>query len=179
MKRSSLNILRYLFALVLLGFVLVPPAFAEDDEDEGSDVKRWQEKAVELPGVPLPENLLTFYVSAATDNQFFVDGSSLTVGADGVVRYVLVVQSGAGARNVTYEGLRCETRERRIYASGRLDGTWSKSRNDAWQRIRDVPANRHHAALYLDYFCPGATIARSADEARDALRRGGHPDNRR
>lgn len=178
MDMGRFDSLRSLVVFALLGLLLAFPIFAEGDEGE-SDVKRWQEKAVELPNAPLPENLLPFYVSAATDNQFFVDGSSLTVGADGVVRYVLVVQSGAGARNVTYEGLRCETRERRIYASGRLDGTWSKSRNESWQRIRDVPANRHHAALFLDYLCPGGTIARSADEARDALRRGEHPDNRR
>ncbi|MGV0949835.1 MAG: CNP1-like family protein [Azonexus sp.] len=176
---NSFNALRVLIVLALLGSLFLRPVFAEFDEDEGKDrdVKRWQEKLVELPAAPLQENLLPFYVSAATDNDFFVDGTSLTVGSDGVVRYVLVVQTAGGARNVSFEGLRCETRERRVYAFGRLDGTWSRSRNETWQRIRDVPANRHHAALYIDYFCPGGAIVLGADEALDALRRGGHPDN--
>jgi hypothetical protein len=178
-RQSGFIALRLLVAIALLGCLFVRPALADVDEDEDKDTRRWQERVVDLPAAPLPENLLPFYVSAATDNEFFVDGASLTVGPDGVVRYVLVVQAAGGARNVSFEGLRCETRERRVYAFGRLDGTWSKSRNENWQRIRDVPANRHHAALFYDYFCPGGAIVAGADEARDALRRGGHPESRR
>ena len=178
MRRNVFFALR-LVAIALLGFFRLPPALAEVGEDEDRDTKRWQEKAVALPAAPLPENLLPFYVSAATDNEFYVDGVSLTVGSDGVVRYTLVVQAAGGAKNISFEGLRCETRERRIYAIGRLDGTLSKSQNEGWQRVRDVPANRHHAALFYDYFCPGGAIVADADEARDALRRGGHPETRR
>ena len=35
--------------------------------------------------------------------------------------------------------------------------------------------NRHHAALSRDYFCPGGVPIFKADEGRDALRRGKHP----
>jgi len=178
-RQNRFNALSLPVAFVLLGFLFVQPAFAEVEEDEDRGTKRSQEKAVDLPAAPLPENLLPLYVSAATDNDFFVDVVSLTVGPDGVVRYVLVIQSAGGARNVSFEGLRCETRERRVYALGRLDGTWSRSRNESWQRIRDVPANRHHAALFYDYFCPGGVIVLGVDEARDALRRGGHPESNR
>lgn len=153
------------------------PAVADFEEDFND--KKWQEVVVQLPAAPQQENLLPIYVSAATDNEFFVDGSTLTVTADGVVRYVLVVQTSGGARNVSFEGLRCETRERRIYASGRPDGSWSKSRNNEWRRIRDVAANRYHAALFGDYFCPEGVIVRNVEEARDALRRGRHPESRR
>lgn len=148
------------------------PAWADFEEDYES--KKWQEMEVQLPAAPRQENLLPFYVSAATSNRFFVDGSTLTVGADGVVRYVLVVLSAEGGRNVTYEGMRCEARERRIYASGRLDGTWSKARKNEWVRVQDAYANRYHAALFLDYFCPGGVIVRSSEEARTALINGGH-----
>lgn len=161
--------------LLLLLFCVRPGFAAPDQDDEEREVKSWQEAPVEMPAAPRPATLLPFYVSASTANRFFVDESSLVVGADGVVRYTLVVQAAGGASNVSFEGMRCDTRERRVYASGRPDGTWSKSRNQDWQRIRDVPANRQHTALYFDYFCPGGAIVRSADEAREALRRGGHP----
>jgi len=147
-RQNRFNALSLPVAFVLLGFLFVQPAFAEVEEDEDRGTKRWQEKAVDLPAAPLPENLLPLYVSAATDNDFFVDVVSLTVGPDGVVRYVLVIQSAGGARNVSFEGLRCETRERRVYALGRLDGTWSRSRNESWQRIRDVP----QIAITLHFF---------------------------
>jgi len=90
-----------------------------------------------------------------------------------------VVQTQGGARNVTYEGLRCETKERRLYASGRPDGTWARSRNDEWRRIQNMATNRHHAALIFDYFCPSGAIVRDVAEARDALLRGGHPNRRK
>lgn len=158
---------------LLLGFLLMAGlAVADDEADE--QAKQWQELEVQLPASPAPDTLHQFYVSAASDNQFQVDLSTISVGSDGVVRYVLVVLTASGGRNVTFEGMRCETRERRIYASGRRDGAWSKSRSNGWSRIQEVYANRHHAALFLEYFCPGGVIVRNASEAIDALKRGGH-----
>lgn len=157
--------------------LLSAPLLADFDEDY--DSKRWQEIEVQLPEPPRQERLLPFYVSAVAENRFYVDGSSLSVGSDGVVRYVLVIVTPQGGRNVSFEGMRCATRERRIYASGRADGSWSKSRNNDWVRIADQSVNRYHAALYLEYFCPIGLPVRTAEEARDALAHGGHPDVRR
>ncbi len=162
--------------LLLLSFAMATLVQASDDFEGDYDTKSWQEIEVKLPAAPKSGNLLPIYVSAATSNQFFVDGASLSVGADGVVRYVMVIRSAAGAQNVSFEGMRCETRERRIYASGRQDGTWSKARNNEWVRIQDVYGNRHHAALFLEYFCPFGNIVLDATEARRALQQGGHPD---
>lgn len=156
-------------------FILLAAWFGLAVAESDDEIKPWQESEIQLPAAPRSETLLPFYVSASTENRFFIDASSLTVGADGVLRFVLVVLGGEGARNVTFEGMRCEAKERRLYASGRADGSWSKSRNNDWMRIRDAVANRHYATLYLDYFCPGGVIVRDAQEAVDALRRGGHP----
>ncbi|MBL8430491.1 MAG: CNP1-like family protein [Dechloromonas sp.] len=164
-------------SLLLAALFASGQVFADFEDDYEN--KQWQEIEVQLPVAPKQEALLPFYVSASTENRFFVDGATLSVGVDGVVRYVLVVLTPHGARNVTYEGMRCETRERRIYASGRLDGTWSKARKNEWVRILDAWANRQHAALYLEYFCPIGTIVKDAAEARDALIKGVHPDNKR
>lgn len=161
---------RFLVRLVLTALACSGSAFAYDDESQG-----WQEEEVVFPEMPATDRMKSFYVSAAASNRFFVDPVSLSVGSDGVVRYVLLVLTPGGASNMTFEGLRCSTREKRIYASGRRDGRWSPSRNEAWEKIRDVPPNRQHAALFVDYFCPGGVIVRSPDEARNALEAGGHP----
>lgn len=163
-----------LFILALSLFVVLPAGAADFDEEY--EVKAWKEIVVTLPPSPIQSDLVQFYVSAATDNSFFIDASTISVGEDGVVRYVLVIQAGGGARNVSYEGIRCQTREHRIYASGRRDGSWSKSRNNEWAKIQEVYANRYNAALFMDYFCPDGTLVRSADEARRALRSGGNRD---
>jgi hypothetical protein len=162
--------------LLLAAMLASTPVFADFEEDYES--KQWQEVEVQLPAAPKQETLLPFYVSAATENRFFIDGATLSVGTDGVVRYVLLVLTPQGVRNVTYEGMRCETRERRIYASGRQDGSWSKARKNEWVRIQDAYANRQHAALFLEYFCPIGNIVQDAAEARNALVKGVHPDNK-
>lgn len=166
-------------ALGLLLLLAGMPSLVLADFEEDFEQKTWQEVEVQLPAPPLSTNLLSFDVSAATANRFYIDGSSLSVGKDGVVRYVLVILSPEGGRNVTFEGIRCETRERRIYASGHMDGTWAKARKNEWVRIQEAYANRHHAALFLDYFCPIGVIVNDAAEAKNALIGGGHPALRR
>lgn len=45
-----------------------------------------------------------------------VDPASVTLGPDGVIRYVIVAQSASGALNAWYEGLRCTTAQVKTYA---------------------------------------------------------------
>lgn len=168
---------RMCIALGMLG-ILLQPCTALTEEEDGFGEPRWQEDEIQFPPQPLTTDLKSFYVSATTENRYAVDLRSLSVGRDGVVRYVLVVETPGGARNVSFEGMRCETRERRLYATGRRDGNWSESRNASWSKIVDIPPNRHHAALFLEYFCPGGVIVAKADEARNALTQGIHPLNR-
>lgn len=143
-----------------------------DDPDEA----KWAEGEAVLPAFPRDENLLEFFVSAVTPNRFFVDAKSLSVGTDSVVRFVLVVKTSGGATNVTFEGIRCEALEYKLYATGRADGSWTKARTPEWLPIVNKPINRHHASLSRDYFCPNRSPIRTADEGRDALERGKHPN---
>jgi hypothetical protein len=130
--------------------------FEEDFEDQD---KPWQEIMIQLPAPPLAENLLPFYVSPTATQSFAVDAKSLTVGADGVVRYTLVSTSASGVKNISYEGIRCQLLQKKLYAFGRTDGTWSRSRRDQWEPIYGNAANRQHAELAGGYFCQGHTIA--------------------
>lgn len=170
---------RYLaIAGLLAGLCALPAsvalaAYVEEEDDE----KPWQEIEVQMPAATREESWLPFYVSAVAENRFYVDQASISVGSDGVLRYVLIVTTPGGARNVTFEAMRCETKERKIYASGRRDGTWSKSRNTAWERVTAyATVNRQYAALFEEYFCPGGVIVRTAEEAVMALKKGGHPE---
>jgi hypothetical protein len=150
----------------------------------GRDDGKYQEdepvqelKNVEPPLFPKQENFLEFYVSAATTNKYFIDASTLAVGADGIVRYVLVVQTSGGATNVSFEGINCKERQWKLYATGRGDGTWVKSRATGvdWRLIENKSVNRHHAALNRELFCPDGIPIHTADEGRNALRWGKHP----
>ncbi|MRR50529.1 MAG: hypothetical protein EG825_06380 [Rhodocyclaceae bacterium] len=171
---------------LLTGIFLAFSAYAQDSIFKGmlggpaapnpvEDDAPWREESIALPPLPKEENLLEFYVSAGTSNHFYIDGPSIDPGKDGVVRYTLVIRTSGGATNVTHEGIRCETRELKLYATGTMAGTWSRTRKDEWRPIENKPVNRHHAALSRDLFCPAGARIYSNEEGREALRLGKHP----
>jgi hypothetical protein len=92
------------------------------------------------------------------------------VGEDGVVRYSLVIKTGGGATNVSFEGIRCETRQQKYYAIGHPNGTWSRARNPAWKRIEYREVNPHHGVLYQDILCRNKLPVKSAQEAVNAIK---------
>ena len=149
-----------------------PKNLNSPSESEGQS---WDEQKPQLPPFPKEENLVRIQVDGGLSFDFFVDLESVSVGRDGVVRYTLVARSDGGATNTAYEGIRCKGRERKLYAFGRADKTWSAARNPQWALISDLPANRIQATIHDSLFCPARIIVRDAEEARMALRRGAHP----
>ncbi|MGE5386458.1 MAG: CNP1-like family protein [Betaproteobacteria bacterium] len=143
---------------------------SQTDFENDFETKPWEEVATQLPPLPLKKDLSPFYVSAATEHRFFIDPEAVSVGQDGVVRYTVVIETSGGANNTSYEGMRCQTREWRHYASGHPGIGWSKTRNAPWHKIREEPSNRFRAALFSDFFCPEGVIA-SLKEIRFALKR--------
>lgn len=149
-------VVRTLWLLLTCSALLPVAAIAQprpDMEEEG-DKKDWAELDVKPPPYPKPGNLIPFEVSAASSNRFHIDPDSISVGSDGVVRYTLVIRAPTGAENISYEGIRCETREQKYYAFGRRDGSWSSARSGAWRWIEYKEFNRQHGVLYIDFFCP-------------------------
>ena len=91
-------------------------------------------------------------------------------------RYTLFVKAAGGAINVSYEGIRCETREQKYYAIGRSGGGWSRARDPAWRYIEVKEFNRHHGILHGDFFCNGKEPVKTARMVVDALKYGSpHP----
>ena len=166
-----------LISLSLLQLICMPVyaeswGFSESDFDE--EKIPWEELQAQIPAYPEIAKAIRFEVSPAIRTQFFIDPKSVAVGADGVVRYTLIAQSSSGVLNVSYEGMRCETNEKKLYAFGRTDGTWSRNRYAKWAAIsptRDPQQNM----LFNDFFCPLSIIVRDADEAVSALKNGINP----
>jgi hypothetical protein len=159
-----------LLLLCSAGVAAQPAGF---DQEFEAEERPWREIEVPIPAYPRPENLIQFDAGGVTSHRHYIDTASVSVDPDGVVRYSLVARSAQGAENVSYEGIRCATRERRLYAFGRRDGSWSRARSSGWERIEaNVGQFRQQMMLYRDFFCPEGGIARHRDEVLDALRRG-------
>ena len=76
-----------------------------------------------------------------------VDPDTIVVGADGVVRYVIVMRNSTGSTNAVYEGIRCITDEVKTYARQGSAGQWSMVQSPAWKAVNDnMPS--HHAQVF-------------------------------
>lgn len=138
--------------------------------------KPFKEDAVTFPAPPVDRDAVPFDVGGRTDSplRFAIDPKSVSIGKDNVVRYTVLITSKTGARNVNYEGLRCDTAERRIYATLRNDtnqwvgnravdmnetaNTESASMNaykpaTDWQRVGNGGPTDYASALMRSYFC--------------------------
>lgn len=128
-----------------------------------------QERAVSLPPYPRDADLLEFDV-VSTPHRYFVDAKSIDVGNDGVVRYTLVVRTAGGAANASYEGIRCASYEKRIYALGHPQRKWIEARRSVWESIDPTRTGEYQDILYKNYFCPDRAIVANRDDAVRALR---------
>jgi hypothetical protein len=107
-KTNKMPVMKFLTALLLMLPLTVHADWDKFDVEFEAD-KPWVELAAQLPPYPQTENLLEFNVSSATRNRHYVDAASISVGSDKVVRYTVVIESAGGARNVSFEGMRCAT----------------------------------------------------------------------
>ena len=163
--------MRFLLALALLAGCSTRPAEQSEWERENRKPAPSEEQ-VQLPPYPALARLIEFDRERAGDFRFFIDPVTLSVDDKGVVRYVLVARSPSGVDNVSYEGLRCDTGEYRVYALGHADGTWGRARTD-WRALQ--AAQPRQQSLYSDYFCPQKVPILNAAEGVRALQEGGHP----
>ena len=162
--------MKILFAFLLCASFSAQAEWGQFEYDFDQD-KPWSEVAVKLPPFPKDENLIPFNVSSATRNRHFVDANSISVGEDQVVRYTVVIEAAGGAKNVLFEGLRCESGERRLYAYGHPGGTWSKARNAGWEDVKFRSLFSYRKALFEDHFCPDGIRVKDGAEAARNLRR--------
>lgn len=122
-----------------------------------------------LPPAPKKENLVP-YPMMGTNNQVFIDDTSLKFGENYAVAYTLVVRSPSGAENVTFEVLRCAG-DRHVLAYGRRDGTWSPARTSAWLPVQKGGSNSYYYEFWRDIFCRD-NVPLSMPEIRANIKRG-------
>lgn len=164
-----------LLASQLIALPVHAAGFSLFEADFEEEQKPWEEVQAQLPAYPDAAQAITFEVPSSRPAQFFVDPKSISVGADGVIRFSLIAKSTSGTLNVTYEGLRCETREKKLYAFGRKAGEWSRNRFAKWEALPVSARDPQHHHLADEFFCPDGSIVDSADEAISALISGIHP----
>lgn len=141
-------------------------------EDKERWEEDWQEAVSALPPLPSDENLRALDADRADPRyEYLLDRASIRRGKDGVMRYVVVVTSPTGSRNVFFEGIRCETDEAKTYAFAGTGSAFSRSTGSRWApvAIRGVRAYQEYLAAVI--LCDRNGFAWDAENAVTALDR--------
>ncbi|MBU7573426.1 MAG: CNP1-like family protein [Hydrogenophaga sp.] len=164
-------------AAALISFLGFSPALQAQLRDD-PDAPAWQEAAVKPPPTFSTDQLQAFDVSAGTALNYGIDPKTLSVGEDGVVRYVLVARSSSGALNVLYQGLRCQTAEVKTYGRWNNNASsWNVNAKEAWQELSFSGPTRPAMLLARAGICEGRTINGSAQKILHTLKHG-RPETR-
>ena len=132
-------------------------AFVDEPEPPTSsrveDPEMWSERSSSLPPWPKDSDLVEFRLDNDTSSfRYFMDANHLAIGEDKVVRYTLVAASPSGARNVSFEGLRCTPKgEYKIYAYGAGDRFQPIAGAD-WQPVPSR-GDQLHQELHGHFLC--------------------------
>ncbi len=133
------------------------------DFDE-SLAEKWKESEIAIPPYPKDQDLIAVPLPVTDTLKIYIDRASLSRGADRVARFSLVVESPSGARNVFFDGLRCETREYKTYAIGIPERVFTPVKEATWRRIPQPAMNAFRYHLYRHYICDAHASARSPKE---------------
>jgi hypothetical protein len=143
--------------------------FGSEDFDVNSDVEEWQfqEDVVNLPDFPDFDKLKKVQIDASHGQlQYFIDPKSLKIGRDGVVLATVVITSGSGAKNILFEGYRCDTREYKTFAYGTTKNTFYELADSQWKRVMRTSgtAQDFRRELLAVYFCGADRLYLEPDE---------------
>jgi hypothetical protein len=147
------------------------PDFLPGTMGTPSDANRleWNELEVPAPPVLRKDGLIPIEVGGTFDLRYGVDPQSIALGADDVVRYVVVATSQSGVVNALYEGLRCNRAEYRVYARSSGEA-WRATEMD-WRSLSDPGTDARHArTIARGGACFGPAPNRSAQQIAHDLR---------
>lgn len=136
-----------------------------------TDEKAWQEIEATPPAQFRTDRLVEFQMSPGSELRFGIAPETLTVGADGVVRYVLVARSASGVSNTLYQGLRCDVGQFRTYAVWQ-DGLGWRTQTGDWTDWLKVATGLPARRLAREAFCEGRTVNTPVSRMLDDLRQG-------
>jgi hypothetical protein len=131
------------------------------------------EAKLELPPFPAESDLVQFYPGPSVGgHRYYIDATHLIVGQDRIVRYAVVMHTSGGATNVTYEGIRCQSSEQRLYALGYPGKGWIEAKRSEWAPIRRGRINEYQSFLSAEYFCPYGAVPSDKQSIVNLLRQG-------
>lgn len=166
------------FLVAVTSLLLPGDAFAAKDyfnnepksQFDPSLVEQWKEVDTRLPAYPRDADLVSVALGPTDTLKLYIDTNSVSLADDRVLRFTLIVESSSGARNVFFDGMRCETRQFKTYAVGSSDGKFVPVKNAQWQDIPRPSRNEFRFHLFQHFVCNDMSSALAPREFLNRLR---------
>ena len=114
---------------------------------------------VPMPATPRTADLVAFDMSAASQNRFAIDPTSVRPEGERFVRLTMVVTSSGGASNISYEAFDCERWTHRLLAIGHADGSWRPIPDAQWLTVRSTDRILRQHLVVFNAACEGGKRA--------------------
>lgn len=145
---------------------LTPAEIAEPEEAE----KPWQEQQIPLPPFPRAQDLIPVRADVGDAGyNYYIDVNSVSLTADEVLRYTVIIQSPRGASNIVYEGIRCATKEIKTLAYGTRDGRFRRMADPRWTFVYTKGPLGYRTTLVERYVCDENGWAIDSDAVLERL----------
>ncbi|GAB4401906.1 MAG: hypothetical protein OHK0048_19200 [Rhodoferax sp.] len=131
----------------------------------------WVEQAPPAPPTYSAERVVPLEMPPHMSVKAGIDPDSVSLGSDGVVRYVVVLRNASGGQSAWFEGLRCATLEVKTYARAEPGKPWVGVAQPTWRSIKG--GGQPQALMFARQgACDEAGVVRdSVDSILRALRR--------
>lgn len=129
----------------------------------------WVEERPPAPPAFATDQLIPIDMPRYVSVDVGIDPSTLTVGADGVVRYVVVMRNDSGSTTASFEGLRCATDEVKTYARLATSGQWVVVQAPEWKPINGNMPSKHAWAISRQGACD-SRLSSTREETIKALK---------
>ena len=161
--------LKLLVSLVIaIAFPLFTP-FSLAQSGNGLDNSDWVELTPPAPPQFSKDHLIPIDMPPHVTVKVGVDPSTIAVGSDGVVRYVLVLTNASGSSSAIFEGIRCVSDEVKTYARLSASGKWNTVENPTWKSVTENMPSRHAQAFARQGGCQNR-LATSPQDIITALK---------
>ena len=160
--------------LALIGALLSSGAWAVApviDNPNAAEKSAWEEQPVTAAPTYSSQHLLAIDMPKGMSVAIAVDPQTITVGSDGVARYVVVTRNQSGSENAFFEGIRCEAHQVKTYARHDASGDWIMTTDAVWKSFNDNFPSRHAVVFALQAVCKDGT-AQTRDALIDSLKHG-------
>lgn len=121
----------------------------------------WKEDHIDsIPEFNLKKSL-PLELNKNSQMHWYVDPATMSIGKDGVFRYVVIAQGTSGTINAFYEGVLCKKALVKSYAKlissdGKPPFQWRIAKEPQWVSLDDLPHFGHEKMLARDYICDNA-----------------------